>query len=427
MRIESSANLSERQPRGLRPRPRWWVLAAALTALLAVPMQVAGASSPAGQAGGSGSTVVKLGMNYPLTGAVTANPETEAAFNAAIDAFNERGGAGTGGLKLKGVICDNRGDANREVECARELVDEGVVATVNDLTFNNPAGVVDVMEAAGIPRIGLLPTNVAEFGSTVSFPVSAGAIAAYTGCAVGFVENGNKTVTIIRTDAPTGASFRGFVSPMFAAAGAEVTGDIALATGATDYAPYVSELQRADTDAALLSVGSEAATQFIAAMSQLNFKTPMCGAPGTFALDTLRKYKDITKGTLLVESFPYPTPNNAKAFPGLKQYFKDMKASGEEDLEVKNLDVSSFSPWMGTLAFVNATKGLDTFTKESVLETLRTVQDVDLLGLTPPWTPSTPGFSVFKSSSNHFVFISEFNGKNVVSKNEPVDVAQYIS
>ena len=45
----------------------------------------------------------------------------------------------------------------------------------------------------------------------------------------------------------------------------------------------------------------------------------------------LRKFKDNTKGALLAESFPYPSQNNVKNFPGLKQFFADMKASGKAD------------------------------------------------------------------------------------------------
>ena len=169
----------------------------------------------------------------------------------------------------------------------------------------------------------------------------------------------------------------------------------------------------------------QAATQLIAAMAQLNFKIPMGGAPGTFEIETLRKYKKITRGTLLAESFPFPTKNNAKEFPGLKQYFRDMQASGKANLRGKNLEATSFNPWFGVLGFVAVTKDLESFTSETVTEALKTVQDVDLEGLTPPWTPSTPGFSVFTSSSNHFVFVSRFNGKNVVTKNDPIDITEY--
>lgn len=387
------------------------------TAMLAVPLNTAGA--------GQAAEVVKLGIITPKTSATASNPDTGDAFLAAIKAFNKRDGVGVDGLKMKGIVCDTRGDANGEVDCARQMEEEGVVATINDLAYNNPSGVVDVMEAANIPRIALGPTDLSEFGSSVSYPISAGIIANYIGDALGFAEDGNTKITLVRTDAPTGASFRGFVEPLFTAAGVEIVGDVALATGATDYAPYVADIQRTGADAALLAIDDTAATQLIAAMAQLNAKIPLGGHPGTFALETLRKYKDITKGTILAESFPFPSKNNVKAFPALKQYFADMKASGKENLQLKNLQTTSFYPWVGILAFVNLTKDLDTFTNETVTEALQTAQDVDLLGLTPPWTPSAPGFGLFTSSSNHFVFVSRFDGKNVVSTDDPTDITQY--
>jgi hypothetical protein len=103
-----------------------------------------------------------------------------------------------------------------------------------------------------------------------------------------------------------------------------------------------------------------------------------------------------------------------------------MKASGKSSLSTANLKTSYFNPWISTLAFVNVTKALDTFTPATVIEALKTAKDVDLLGLTPPWTPSTPGFSVFKSSSNHYVYVSRFNGKTVVTDKKPIDVTQYL-
>jgi ABC-type branched-subunit amino acid transport system substrate-binding protein len=206
----------------------------------------------------------------------------------------------------------------------------------------------------------------------------------------------------------------------------DITCDVAVATGSTDYAPYIAQIQQEDPQAVLISHTDAVTTQLIGAMAQLNAKVPLGGAPGSFQLGTLRKYPDITKGTVLSDSFPYPNQVNAKAFPGLKQYFADMKASGKSSLSEKKLKTSDFGAWISTLAFVNATKGVDTFSPATVLSALQTVKDVDLLGLAPPWTPSTPGFSVFKSSSNHFVYVSRFNGKDIVTNKTPVDVSQYI-
>jgi ABC-type branched-subunit amino acid transport system substrate-binding protein len=400
-----------------------FVVLTALVAAVAIPISTASASAPSAAASGP---VVKVGMIYSLTGPLASAPEVKDALLASIAAFNKRGGAGANHAKLEADICDSKGDANGEVACAHQMVDDGVVATLNDLTFNNPAGVNDVLLAAGIPRIGIGGTDISEFGSAVSYPISAGVIAAYLGTAVGFKEDGNTKICLMRTDAPTGATFRGFLTPSFTAIGVDITCDVAVATGSTDYAPYIAQIQQENPEAVLISHTDAVTTQLISAMAQLNAKVPLGGNPGSFKIDTLRKYPAITKGTVLSDSFPYPNLANTKAFPGLKQYFADMKASGKSALGQAKLKSSDFGPWMATLGFVNVTKALDSFTPETVVGALKSAKDVDLLGLTPPWTPSTPGFSVFKSSSNHYVYISRFDGKNIVTNKTPVDVTQYI-
>jgi ABC-type branched-subunit amino acid transport system substrate-binding protein len=398
------------------------VVAVVLVALV-VPVTTAGASGPSAAANGP---VVKVGMITALSGPLASNPDTKDALLAAFKAFNKRGGAGTSHAKLEADICDSRADANGEVQCARQMVDDGVVATLNDLTFNNPAGVVDVLEKAGIPRIGIGGTDISEFSSPVSYPISAGIIAAYLGTAVGFKQDGHTKICLMRTDAPTGATFRGFLTPSFTAIGVTITCDVSVATGATDYAPFIAEVQRGNPQAILISHTDAVTTQLIAAMAQLNTKIPLGGNPGSFTLDTLRKYPGITKGTVLSDSFPFPSPANVKNFPGLKQYFADMKASKNSALSASKLKTTDFSPWVSALAFVNVTKNVSDFSPATVTQALKTAQQVDLLGLTPPWTPSTPGFSVFKTSSNHFVYISRFNGKQIVTAKTPVDVTQYI-
>jgi branched-chain amino acid transport system substrate-binding protein len=405
----------------VRMRPRWAVGLAALIVALALPLGALPASATSNSA-----PVVKVGMITALSGPIAGFPEEKDALLAAIAAFNKRGGAGTNHAKLQADICDTRGDANGETDCARQMVDDGVVATFNDLTYNNPAGVVAILEKAGIPRIGVGGTDISEFTSSVSYPISAGVIAAYIGTAVGFKQDGAKKICLVRTDAPTGATFRGFLTPMFSAVGIDIICDVSVATGATDYAPYIAQLQQEKPDAVLISHSDSVTTQLIAAMQQLNAKLPLGGNPGSFKLDTLKKYSSLTKGTVLSESYPYPSTANEKAFPGLKQYFADMKASGKSSLSEKNLKAPDFGPWVATLAFVDVTKNVSDFTPASVVDALKTAKNVDLMGLTPPWTPSTPGFSVFKSSSNHFVYISRWNGKSVVTTKKPIDVTQYI-
>lgn len=392
-------------------------------AAVAIPFNAVAASA---KAGGASAPVVKIGMIQPLTGPLASNPAIKDALVASIAAFNKRGGVGTKHAHLKADVCDSKSDANGEVACARQLVSDGVVATFNDLTFNNPSAVVKIFEAAGIPRFGIGGTDISEFGSKVSFPISAGVIATYLGVAVGFKQDHHTKTCLARTDASTGASFKGFIAPSFTAIGVGIVCDVAVATGATDYSPYVAQVQRGGADSLLISHTDAVTTQLIAAMAQLNAKIPLGGNPGSFPLATLRKYKSITKGTVMSDSFPYPAAVNAKNFPGLKKYFADMKASHNSALTPKKIKASDFADWIATLAFVNVTKGLDTFTPATVVAALKSAKNVDLLGLTPAWTPSTPGFSVFTSSSNHFVYVSRFNGKDIVTNKTPIDVTQYI-
>ena len=406
------------------PGRRWKVLVS-VVAVVAIPFNAAAASA---KVGGASAPVVKIGMIQPLTGPLASNPAIKDALLASIAAFNKRGGVGTKHARMKADVCDSKGDANGEVTCARQLVSDGVVATFNDLTFNNPSAVVAIFEKAGIPRIGIGGTDISEFGSKVSFPISAGVIATYLGVAVGFKQDGHTKTCLVRTDAPTGATFKGFLQPSFTAIGVTIVNncDVAVATGSTDYSSYVAQVQRGNPDSVLISHTDAVTTQLIAAMAQLNAKIPLGGNPGSFPLATLRKYKSITKGTVTSDSFPYPSQVNVKNFPGLKKYFADMKASHNSSLTPKKIKASDFADWIATLAFVNVTKGLSTFTPATVLQALKTAKNVDLLGLTPAWTPSTPGFSVFTSSSNHFVYISRFNGKDIVTNKKPVDVTQYI-
>src|SRR5262245_46423558 len=115
------------------------VVLVALVGAIVLPLNAVPASATS-----ANGPVVKVGMVTALTGPIAANPAVKDALLASVAAFNKRGGVGTNHGRLEADICDTRGDANGEVDCARQMVDDGVVATLNDLTYNNPAGVVDI-------------------------------------------------------------------------------------------------------------------------------------------------------------------------------------------------------------------------------------------------------------------------------------------
>jgi ABC-type branched-subunit amino acid transport system substrate-binding protein len=305
------------------------------------------------------------------------------------------------------------------------MVEEGVVATIGDLTFVNPAGVKDVLEAEQIPRIGLSVGNPADFGSNVAFPVSAGPVGEFVADAVGIAAKGDTKVALGLTDTPTAGALQGLLRGPFEKAGVEIVGETRVTAGATDYSPYVADVQSAGADAVILALAEQPAAQFVAAMEQLNSDVRLSGLTPSFSIEVLRDHDSITERSVLVNSLPYPSANNVKRFPGLKTYFDAMKASGKSDLRPKSLLPSSLRPWVAMLGFVRATANLDEITKETVLQALKTEQDLDMDGLIPPWTPGAPGYSIFTAVSNPYVYTMSFDGKNVVTKKKPINIAEY--
>ena len=49
----------------------------------------------------------------------------------------------------------------------------------------------------------------------------------------------------------------------FKQAGVDIVGDVAIATGSTDYAPYVAQIQRSNPDAVLFAIDDTSAAQLI--------------------------------------------------------------------------------------------------------------------------------------------------------------------
>src|SRR5207302_6007897 len=87
-----------------------------------------------------------VGISTVTESPVLSLKDDSLALDAAVKAFNSRGGIGKHCMDL--TICDSRGDPNKEVDCARQFVANGVVATLSDVTSFNTQASLEVFEAA---------------------------------------------------------------------------------------------------------------------------------------------------------------------------------------------------------------------------------------------------------------------------------------
>ncbi len=232
-------------------------------------------------------------------------------------------------------VCDSRSDANGEVACARQMVDDGVVATLNDLTFNNPAGVVDVLEPAGIPRIGIGGTDISEFGSSVSYPISAGVIAAYLGTAVGFKEDKDTRSASSAPTRPPGRPSRASSRPCSppSASTSPATSRSRRARPTTRPTSPRSSVRTPRRSSSRTATRSHPAHRRDGAAQR---EDPAGWQPRDLRHRHAAEVPRHHEGHGALGLVPVPGADNVKNFPGLKQFFADMKASGKKDLSMAN-------------------------------------------------------------------------------------------
>lgn len=106
-----------------------------------------------GGGGGEGGDI-QVGMIFAQTGEVSAlGVSARIGAESAINHINETGGVD--GRKLNVHFCDDGGDVARVVTCARQLLDEGVVAIVGPITSPLSLAAAPLTEAAKVPEFGL--------------------------------------------------------------------------------------------------------------------------------------------------------------------------------------------------------------------------------------------------------------------------------
>ena len=217
--------------------------AAAAIAVLAITSLVAcaggGESEESGAAGSA--EPIKLGVMTAVGSPVTNYPDIEVAAQAAAASINKAGGVN--GADVEIVFCNTRGEANQAIACARELDEEGVVATVGRVDIF-AAQSFPVLEAAGIPDIGTVSTGAEiDFTSPMSFPLHGGNFGAYTALPYAFQEDGDSSMVVATIDLPVGTVQGEYAETVAEDIGLDVKPMIKIpAQGVTDYSPYVQQV-----------------------------------------------------------------------------------------------------------------------------------------------------------------------------------------
>jgi branched-chain amino acid transport system substrate-binding protein len=331
------------------------------------------------------------------------------AAQASVEAFNGRGGIGGHCMEL--TTCDTGLDPNGEVDCARQFVDDGLVATVHDTTAANPEGVVGATEPAGLPRIGLAP-GTQELSASNAFPIGGGSSGTTIMMLPTLARAGHTKIAMIHVDTPQVQALPPLVQPLLDAYGAELTEMIPVPEGTTDYQQFVLAAQDSGATGVALALGEGEAVQVLRAAEQLSTDLTFSASLGTFGQADLEEFGDFADHLLFNSEVP-PATASRERWPILGDVIADLEASGEPELQRDQIKASAVRSWLAVYALDQVVEQFgnpDDVSRQAITAAFESASDVDFFGLIPPWTPrGGSGEGIFGTVSNPYYYQVTFD------------------
>lgn len=286
---------------------------------------------------------------------------------------------GINGRPYEVILCDDRNDPNQAAKCAREAVDEGVVAVTGSYTAFGDK-IVPVLEDAGIVFQPATPQAPAEFSGSNVFPTSAGGLGMVLGqgALAGSMCEAPAIVTVAN---PAEQATVNWITSGLASQGKTPLRHVSVPAEPGDYSAQVSEAVPG-ADCLVTNMGQANYSALIPALQQAGVNLPLIGH-STFDDSVVSKFPDYLEGS--ARAFNY-APGGEDG-PELADYRAAIAQYGEG----KTFLSLAIGGWAGHTVFTNIAKSIDgEITAESVMAQMNQTTDVDSGGLTSPMDYTKP-------------------------------------
>ncbi|MBU1801093.1 ABC transporter substrate-binding protein [Nocardioides sp.] len=366
-------------------------------------------TDPGDGSASSGEPTIKI-MNIGPTGTPATNFATDTVAQAYIDQLNAEGGIN--GVDVEMVYCNEKYDPNEATACAREAVQEDVVALVGGFAGFEEE-VLKVIEPAGIPWIGAPSSTPTALTSELSFPVWAGALGyVYLG---GVAAQTCESPTPVILDTAAAAGVLAFGESALAAAGKSFADPVKVAQTTVDFTPIAQALDGADC--AFTALPTSMYAPLVAAMDQLGVSSRILAPAATFDNAVVDSFGEQLEGSVISGNFPtLDDPAWADAVAAVPS---DLDFSGE----VLQLT------WVAMKVFSEVVATIDgEVTAESVAEAMSAASAVDTGGITPPIDFTTPlPVPPLARTFNTTAVPKTVSGGELVAQGDPVDLGPAIA
>jgi ABC-type branched-subunit amino acid transport system substrate-binding protein len=383
-------------------------------AVAALGLSACSSSSAAPSASGSDSSPIKIMVFGQITGQAFAVPEIVTGAQAAVNMINAQGGVN--GRKLQLITCDNQGNVNQDVACAREAASDGVAAVVGTLTLTQQQS-IPVVTAADIPVVAGSDTGPVyrqdpdSFPVLTSPPIYAGQAAALLAKRVckhpAFLE-------ITTSDAAAGGVSFGRYMAQHDPSASKVK-VVSVPTGATDISAQMAQVLSGGADCLGTALDPTTQLESITAVGKSGQNVLISANAPSLPASSLKTVGPVANDIVVSSPF-YLNPADS---PQTAEYIANVTKTNPKT----PIDTLAESAYDGVLIVALAAKGLSTVDGKTLITSLKKLSDVNT-GLSPAINFSQPNSL---SCMPQALLTDEFayhysNGQYVLSSKTPYNV-----
>lgn len=378
------------------------------------------------------ASTIKFGVIYTTGSPIENTGDVYAADEAAVRAINAAGGLG-GKYRISLIGCNDQGQVDQSSTCAREMVSDHVAALMGGALLYGTQ-VNQILAAANIPEVGLNAQASAEFNAKNVFLFNGGG--EYGWFAISAWAAHNKVPTsAVTADTALGEAFAGYAGDYFGEGGGKFKNVVDVSANAADFAPIVLSATSGGASYSDVLLGREQTEAFSAANQASGAPIKKILTAWSFSSSD----ESAVGGKAGLSSFiigspfpPFTTSDNAM----IVLYRKELAAEKKAGVSAANVNTASVSAFQGWLAFqalneLVAQRKLTRakLTAAGITSVLNGTHNLNLKGVMPPWTPSTPGPTGQARVPNtaNYIIAYTSKGQPYLLTPKPLTIAQIVA
>lgn len=369
------------------------IRAFALMAVAAIALAGCAAGTEAGAGGTADASdpslePVKIGM-IGAVGSVSDNHvDIIAGAEAGIAGINERGGLN--GHRVELVFCNDKFEPNEGAKCAREMVEEEVVAMVGIAggavsVFN----VSPILADAGIPVVAIETSDPAVWNGKNAFLPLAPAPLVYEAALAYAVHEDLLPMAIAFADYPASHEYADMLEATLSELGADgFAAQVAVQPESADYAAVAAALDASGAKSVLTVLGAPQTLGVCRAMAERGSAAALVGISPVSTADMTAVGP--CAGQYVTASAVAPIAE--EHYSTLVSELAAIEQGGSQDAALDRVTAYTAFAWIGTqIIDAVVTPEMEDITAATVTQALTETVDLDLGGVIEPWSGSAEG------------------------------------